>query len=242
VVQAYQKRCPFVIDWIVDLARRSRRRIMVRLVKGAYWDAEIKRAQVDGLSDFRSIPEGSHRRPMSPARKLLAARDVVFPQFATHNAQSVASVLHLAGPDFSIGDYEFQCLHGMGEGLYDQVVGADKLNRPCRVYAPVGTHETLLAYLVRRLLENGANSSFVNRINDPAVPVAELVADPVAQWRRPAIRARRIRRSPCRRALCRAAQFSRAGSGRRGRAGRPGPAPCCKRGDNLAGGYAGGTA
>jgi RHH-type proline utilization regulon transcriptional repressor/proline dehydrogenase/delta 1-pyrroline-5-carboxylate dehydrogenase len=181
VVQAYQKRCPFVIDWIVDLARRSRR-IMVRLVKGAYWDAEIKRAQVDGLSDFPVYTQKVHTdlAYVACARKLLAARDVVFPQFATHNAQSVASVLHLAGPDFSIGDYEFQCLHGMGEGLYDQVVGADKLNRPCRVYAPVGTHETLLAYLVRRLLENGANSSFVNRINDPAVSVAELVADPAA--------------------------------------------------------------
>ncbi|GHC82457.1 trifunctional transcriptional regulator/proline dehydrogenase/L-glutamate gamma-semialdehyde dehydrogenase [Novosphingobium pokkalii] len=182
VVQAYQKRCPFVIDWIVDLAQRAKRRIMVRLVKGAYWDAEIKRAQVDGLSDFPVYTQKVHTdlAYVACARKLLAARDVVFPQFATHNAQSVASVLHLAGPDFSIGDYEFQCLHGMGEGLYDQVVGADKLNRPCRVYAPVGTHETLLAYLVRRLLENGANSSFVNRINDPAVSVAELVADPAA--------------------------------------------------------------
>ncbi|NKJ41931.1 trifunctional transcriptional regulator/proline dehydrogenase/L-glutamate gamma-semialdehyde dehydrogenase [Novosphingobium sp. SG720] len=182
VVQAYQKRCPFVIDWIVDLARRSNRRIMVRLVKGAYWDAEIKRAQVDGLPDFPVYTQKVHTdlAYVACARKLLAARDVVFPQFATHNAQSVATVLHLAGPDFAIGDYEFQCLHGMGEGLYDQVVGADKLNRPCRVYAPVGTHETLLAYLVRRLLENGANSSFVNRINDPAVSVEELAADPVA--------------------------------------------------------------
>lgn len=180
VVQAYQKRCPFVIDWIVDLARRSGRRIMVRLVKGAYWDAEIKRAQVDGLADFPVYTQKVHTdlAYVACARKLLAARDAVFPQFATHNAQSVASVLHLAGPDFAIGDYEFQCLHGMGEGLYEQVVGAEKLNRPCRVYAPVGTHETLLAYLVRRLLENGANSSFVNRINDPAVAVDELVADP----------------------------------------------------------------
>jgi len=180
VVQAYQKRCPFVIDWIVDLARRSGRRIMVRLVKGAYWDAEIKRAQVDGLADFPVYTQKVHTdlAYLACARKLLAARDVVFPQFATHNAQSVASVLHLAGPDFTLGDYEFQCLHGMGEGLYEQVVGAGKLNRPCRVYAPVGTHETLLAYLVRRLLENGANSSFVNRINDPAVAMDDLVADP----------------------------------------------------------------
>ena len=118
------------------------------------------------------------------ARRLLAAPDAVFPQFATHNAQTVAAVTAMAGADFTPGQYEFQCLHGMGEALYEQVVGPDRLGRPCRVYAPVGTHETLLAYLVRRLLENGANSSFVNRIADPAVPVAELVADPVRARRR----------------------------------------------------------
>ncbi|MCP3728976.1 trifunctional transcriptional regulator/proline dehydrogenase/L-glutamate gamma-semialdehyde dehydrogenase [Sphingomonas sp. MG17] len=181
VVQAYGKRCPFVIDWIVDLAKRSDRRIMVRLVKGAYWDAEIKRAQVDGLPDFPVYTRKIHTDVayVACARKLLANRDRVFPQFATHNAQSLATIYQLAGPDFAIGDYEFQCLHGMGEPLYDEVVGADKLNRPCRIYAPVGTHETLLAYLVRRLLENGANSSFVNRIADPEVSISELVADPV---------------------------------------------------------------
>lgn len=181
VVQAYGKRCPMVIDWIIDLARRSGRRIMVRLVKGAYWDAEIKRAQVDGLSDFPVYTRKVHTDVayIACARKLLAAPDEVFPQFATHNAQTVATIYHLAGPNFSVGQYEFQCLHGMGEALYSQVVGANKLGRPCRIYAPVGTHETLLAYLVRRLLENGANSSFVNRIGDPAVPVSELVADPV---------------------------------------------------------------
>ncbi|MEH3038105.1 MAG: trifunctional transcriptional regulator/proline dehydrogenase/L-glutamate gamma-semialdehyde dehydrogenase [Sphingomonas adhaesiva] len=181
VVQAYGKRCPFVIDWIVDLARRARRRIMVRLVKGAYWDAEIKRAQVDGLADFPVYTRKIHTDVayIACARRLLAAKDAVFPQFATHNAQTLATIYHLAGPDFATGDYEFQCLHGMGEPLYDEVVGRAKLNRPCRIYAPVGTHETLLAYLVRRLLENGANSSFVNRIGDPEVPVAELVADPV---------------------------------------------------------------
>lgn len=181
VVQAYGKRCPFVLDWIIALARRSDRRIMVRLVKGAYWDAEIKRAQVDGLSDFPVYTRKVHTDVayIACARKLLNARDAVFPQFATHNAQTLATVYHLAGPDFRIGDYEFQCLHGMGEPLYDQVVGGDRLNRPCRIYAPVGTHETLLAYLVRRLLENGANSSFVNRIADPAVSVEEMIADPV---------------------------------------------------------------
>ncbi|CAN5228044.1 trifunctional transcriptional regulator/proline dehydrogenase/L-glutamate gamma-semialdehyde dehydrogenase [soil metagenome] len=181
VVQGYGKRCPFVIDWIVDLARRAQRRIMVRLVKGAYWDAEIKRAQVDGLADFPVYTRKVHTdiAYIACARKLLEARDAVFPQFATHNAQTVSTIYHLAGADFVAGDYEFQCLHGMGEPLYEQVVGAEKLGRPCRIYAPVGTHETLLAYLVRRLLENGANSSFVNRINDPAVPIAAMIADPV---------------------------------------------------------------
>ncbi|PZU10110.1 trifunctional transcriptional regulator/proline dehydrogenase/L-glutamate gamma-semialdehyde dehydrogenase [Sphingomonas sp.] len=181
VVQAYGKRCPFVIDWIIDLARRADRRIMVRLVKGAYWDAEIKRAQVDGLADFPVYTRKLHTdiAYIACARKLLDARDAVFPQFATHNAQTLATIHHLAGPDFALGDYEFQCLHGMGEPLYRQVVGKDKLARPCRIYAPVGAHETLLAYLVRRLLENGANSSFVNRIADPAVSIDELIADPV---------------------------------------------------------------
>lgn len=185
VIQAYQKRCPAVIDWIVDLARRCGKRIMVRLVKGAYWDAEIKRAQVDGLTDFPVYTRKIHTDVayIACARKLLAARDVLFPQFATHNAQTLATILHLAGPEFKPGDYEFQCLHGMGEPLYDEVVGAEKLGRPCRVYAPVGTHETLLAYLVRRLLENGANSSFVNRINDPDVAIDELIADPAEEVR-----------------------------------------------------------
>ena len=181
VVQGYGKRCPFVLDYIIDLARRSRRRLMVRLVKGAYWDAEIKRAQLDGLEGFPVYTRKVHTDVayVACARKLLAALDVIFPQFATHNAQTLATIHHLAGPDFKVGKYEFQCLHGMGEPLYDEVVGKDKLDRPCRIYAPVGTHETLLAYLVRRLLENGANSSFVNRISDPAVSVDELVADPV---------------------------------------------------------------
>ncbi|MDE8651325.1 trifunctional transcriptional regulator/proline dehydrogenase/L-glutamate gamma-semialdehyde dehydrogenase [Novosphingobium album (ex Liu et al. 2023)] len=181
VVQAYGKRCPMVIDWLVDLARRAARRIMVRLVKGAYWDAEIKRAQVDGLAGYPVYTRKVHTDVayVACARKLLRARDAVFPQFATHNAQTLASVLAMAGPGFAVGDYEFQCLHGMGEPLYEEVVDPAKLNRPCRVYAPVGTHETLLAYLVRRLLENGANSSFVNRIGDAAVPVEDLIADPV---------------------------------------------------------------
>ncbi|MDH6267422.1 RHH-type proline utilization regulon transcriptional repressor/proline dehydrogenase/delta 1-pyrroline-5-carboxylate dehydrogenase [Rhizobium sp. SG_E_25_P2] len=181
VVQAYGKRCPYVLDYIIDLARRSRRRIMVRLVKGAYWDAEIKRAQLDGLDGFPVFTRKIYTDVsyIACARKLLAATDVIFPQFATHNAQTLSTILHMAGPDFHVGKYEFQCLHGMGEPLYEEVVGADKLDRPCRIYAPVGTHETLLAYLVRRLLENGANSSFVNRIADPNVSIDELIADPV---------------------------------------------------------------
>jgi RHH-type proline utilization regulon transcriptional repressor/proline dehydrogenase/delta 1-pyrroline-5-carboxylate dehydrogenase len=182
VIQAYGRRCPFAIDYVIDLAKRSGNRIMIRLVKGAYWDAEIKRAQLDGLESFPVYTKKVHTDVsyIACARKLLANRDVVFPQFATHNAQSVATIYELAGSEFKIGDYEFQCLHGMGEPLYSEVVGKDNLNRPCRFYAPVGTHETLLAYLVRRLLENGANSSFVNRIADPAVPVEDLLDDPVA--------------------------------------------------------------
>ena len=186
VIQAYGKRCSAVIDWLVDRARRSGRRLMIRLVKGAYWDSEIKRAQVDGLDDFPVFTRKVHTDVsyLACARKLLAAPDAIFPQFATHNAQTVASVFAFAGPDFYRGQYEFQCLHGMGEPLYEEVVGRDKLNRPCRVYAPVGSHETLLAYLVRRLLENGANTSFVNRVADPGASVDDLVTDPVALARK----------------------------------------------------------
>jgi RHH-type proline utilization regulon transcriptional repressor/proline dehydrogenase/delta 1-pyrroline-5-carboxylate dehydrogenase len=181
VVQAYQKRCPFVIDYVVDLARRSRHRIMVRLVKGAYWDSEIKRAQLDGLEGYPVYTRKVYTDVsyLACAKKLLGAPDAVYPQFATHNAYTLAAIYHLAGQNYYPGQYEFQCLHGMGEPLYEEVTGREKLNRPCRIYAPVGTHETLLAYLVRRLLENGANTSFVNRIADETVPVSALVADPV---------------------------------------------------------------
>ncbi len=183
VVQAYQKRAPFVLDWVIDLARRSGHRLMVRLVKGAYWDSEIKRAQVDGMPDFPVFTRKLHTDVcyLACARKLLDARDAVFPQLATHNAQTLAAITVMAGPAFKPGDWEFQCLHGMGETLYEEVVGPDRLDRPCRVYAPVGTHQTLLAYLVRRLLENGANSSFVNRIQDASVSIEALIADPAAQ-------------------------------------------------------------
>ncbi len=185
VIQAYQKRCPFVIDWLVDLARASGHRLMVRLVKGAYWDSEIKRAQVDGQADCPVYTRKPHTDVsyLACARKLLAAPDAIYPQFATHNAHSVAAIVQMAGPDaWQPGQYEFQCLHGMGEPLYEQIVsGQLGPKRPCRIYAPVGTHETLLAYLVRRLLENGANTSFVNRIADAEVLIEELIEDPVAQ-------------------------------------------------------------
>ncbi|GGU60785.1 bifunctional protein PutA [Pseudomonas laurentiana] len=185
VIQAYQKRCPHVIDYVIDLARRSRHRLMIRLVKGAYWDSEIKRAQVEGLEGYPVYTRKVYTDVsyIACARKLLSVPEAIYPQFATHNAHTLSAIYQIAGQNYYPGQYEFQCLHGMGEPLYEQVVGkvADgKLNRPCRVYAPVGTHETLLAYLVRRLLENGANTSFVNRIADHSISIQELVADPVA--------------------------------------------------------------
>jgi RHH-type proline utilization regulon transcriptional repressor/proline dehydrogenase/delta 1-pyrroline-5-carboxylate dehydrogenase len=181
VVQAYQKRAAPVIHFLIDLARRTRRRIMVRLVKGAYWDSEIKRAQVEGLEGFPVFTRKIHTDVsyIACARLLLGAPGEVYPQFATHNALTLATVHALAGANFYAGQYEFQCLHGMGEPLYQQVVGPAHLNRPCRIYAPVGSHETLLAYLVRRLLENGANTSFVHRIADPTTPLDALLEDPV---------------------------------------------------------------
>jgi RHH-type proline utilization regulon transcriptional repressor/proline dehydrogenase/delta 1-pyrroline-5-carboxylate dehydrogenase len=183
VVQAYSKRTPFVIDWLIETARSSGRRWYVRLVKGAYWDAEIKRAQELGLSGYPLYT----RKPntdvsyLACARKLFdAGVELIYPQFATHNAHSIAAVHHIArGRPF-----EFQRLHGMGTDLYAEVIGPQNLNVPCRVYAPVGTHEDLLPYLVRRLLENGANTSFVNRVVDETLPVRELVADPCETVRR----------------------------------------------------------
>ena len=179
-VQAYQKRTIRSLDWLIDLAKSGKRRIPVRLVKGAYWDSEVKRAQERGLAGYPVFT----RKPstdvsyLACARKMLANRDALYPMFATHNAQTLASVLELAGGNL---DFEFQRLHGMGEELYAEVVGKDKLGLNSRVYAPVGSHEDLLPYLVRRLLENGANTSFVNRIIDEKVPIAAIVADPVAE-------------------------------------------------------------
>ncbi|HET7921496.1 MAG TPA: bifunctional proline dehydrogenase/L-glutamate gamma-semialdehyde dehydrogenase PutA, partial [Gammaproteobacteria bacterium] len=179
-VQAYQKRAIRVLDWLIALARDGGRRIPVRLVKGAYWDSEIKRGQERGIDSYPVFT----RKPntdvsyLACARKMLENRDVLYPMFATHNAQTLASILELSGGN---REFEFQRLHGMGEELYGEVVGSDKLELNCRVYAPVGSHEDLLPYLVRRLLENGANTSFVNRIIDEKVPVAGIVADPVAE-------------------------------------------------------------
>ena len=171
VVQAYGKRAPRVIDHLHALATRLDRKIMIRLVKGAYWDAEIKRAQVEGLTDFPVFTrkQATDISYIGNARKLLTLTDRIYPQFATHNAHTVAAVLHMAR-DMGLGpeDYEFQRLHGMGETLHSLVLHAEGTR--CRIYAPVGAHEDLLAYLVRRLLENGANSSFVNQIVDETIP------------------------------------------------------------------------
>jgi RHH-type transcriptional regulator, proline utilization regulon repressor / proline dehydrogenase / delta 1-pyrroline-5-carboxylate dehydrogenase len=187
VIQAYQKRCFYVVDYIIDLAKRSQKRLMIRLVKGAYWDSEIKKAQIDGLSDYPVFTRKVHTdlSYIVCAKKLLAAPDQIYPQFATHNAQTLATIYQLADPQkYYLGQYEFQCLHGMGEPLYEQVVGdvsAQKLGIPCRIYAPVGNHETLLAYLVRRLLENGANTSFVNRIADKTIQIKDLIENPAQE-------------------------------------------------------------
>jgi RHH-type proline utilization regulon transcriptional repressor/proline dehydrogenase/delta 1-pyrroline-5-carboxylate dehydrogenase len=181
-LQAYQKRAIFVVDWLRELTVRVDRKMMVRLVKGAYWDSEIKNAQKDGHQHFpvftrKSSTDVSYH---ACANKLLEYRDSIYPQFATHNAYTAATIVELAGDDKE--GFEFQCLHGMGDSLYDQIVSNENIQ--CRIYAPVGHHEDLLAYLVRRLLENGANSSFVNAIVDESQPVESLLEDPVEKTQR----------------------------------------------------------
>ncbi|MFO1282728.1 MAG: bifunctional proline dehydrogenase/L-glutamate gamma-semialdehyde dehydrogenase PutA [Burkholderiales bacterium] len=178
-VQAYQKRAMAVVDWIVALARSVRERIAVRLVKGAYWDTEIKRAQVQGLAGYPVFTRKAHTDVsyLACATALLDAPDAVYPMFASHNAHTVAWIAARAAAR-GTRDFEFQRLHGMGESLYTQVC-APPHDHACRVYAPVGSHEDLLPYLVRRLLENGANTSFVHRIADPAVAIDDIVADPL---------------------------------------------------------------
>jgi len=181
VVQAYQKRAPYVIDYIAHMAARLGRRIPVRLVKGAYWDAEVKRAQVEGQTGYPLFTrkQNTDVSYLANARRLLDAGDAIYPMFATHNAQTIATVHRMARAIRGRRDFEFQKLHGMGDDLYAEVIPPDRLDVPCRVYAPVGSHEDLLPYLVRRLLENGANSSFVNRITDESISIDELIRDPV---------------------------------------------------------------
>lgn len=189
-VQAYQKRAPFVIDELAALARQVGRRMPMRLVKGAYWDSEIKKAQVEGFGGYPVFTRkvNTDVSYLACARRMFAATDALYPMFATHNAQTIAAIHAMANEGGTRRDYEYQRLHGMGEDLYAEVIGADQLGVPCRVYAPVGSHEDLLPYLVRRLLENGANSSFVNRITDSRVRAADLVADPVATVERNTIK------------------------------------------------------
>lgn len=189
-VQAYQKRAPFVIDELAALARQVGRRMPMRLVKGAYWDSEIKKAQVEGYTGYPVFTRKANTDVsyLACARRMFAATDALYPMFATHNAQTIAAIHAMANEGGTRRDYEYQRLHGMGEDLYAEVIGTDRLGVPCRVYAPVGSHEDLLPYLVRRLLENGANSSFVNRITDARVRAADLVADPVATVERNTIK------------------------------------------------------
>lgn len=178
VVQAFSQRASFVIDWLYALSTELDRKIMVRLVKGAYWDAEIKRAQVMGLDGFPVFTRkaSSDVSYIACAKKLLTMCDRIYPQFATHNAHSVAAILEMAD---DIESFEFQRLHGMGESLHDAVVSRKEAH--CRIYAPVGAHQDLLAYLVRRLLENGANSSFVNQIVDKSISPESIAEDPIAK-------------------------------------------------------------
>jgi RHH-type proline utilization regulon transcriptional repressor/proline dehydrogenase/delta 1-pyrroline-5-carboxylate dehydrogenase len=181
-LQTYQRRARSALSFINELAGDMGRRIPVRLVKGAYWDTEIKRGQEQGLESYPVFTRKVHTDVsyLACARAALSSSDGIYPQFATHNAHTLASILHYAG---SNREYEFQRLHGMGEDLYSEVIDEDKMGRPCRVYAPVGSHEDLLPYLVRRLLENGANTSFVNRIVDESVEVQEIVSDPIMETR-----------------------------------------------------------
>jgi len=179
-IQTYLKCAEAVVDLLAELAARSGHRIPVRLVKGAYWDTEIKRAQVEGYAGYPVFTRKANTDVsyIACARKVLSLRQAFYPQFATHNAHTIAIVTELAGDRL---DYEFQRLHGMGEDLYSEVMSGAGFNHACRVYAPVGSHEDLLPYLVRRLLENGANTSFVNRIVDEELPIEQVAEDPIAR-------------------------------------------------------------
>ncbi len=176
-VQAYSKRALPLIDWLAGVASATGRRIPVRLVKGAYWDSEIKWAQEAGIVSYPVFTRkvNTDVAYLAASRALLASPDLFYPQFATHNAHTIAAIVTLAGNTH----YEFQRLYGMGEALHHEVVRPERLGKPCRIYAPVGEHRDLLSYLVRRLLENGANTSFVNRLADDEAPIAAIIADPV---------------------------------------------------------------
>ncbi len=184
-MQAYQKRAFYLIDWLIELAKAQGKRIQIRLVKGAYWDTEVKLSQVEGFSDYPvfSRKNNTDLSYLACAKKMLQAQDAIYPQFATHNAYSVAAILTLLADKQDQYQLEFQSLQGMGRALHNEIVSKAGFQVPCRIYAPVGTHEDLLPYLVRRLLENGANSSFVNRIGDPKFPIEKLIESPVEKIR-----------------------------------------------------------
>lgn len=183
-VQAYQKRAYPVLEWLIELARKNQKKIPVRLVKGAYWDTEIKLSQVGGFSSYpvftrKAATDISY---LASAKLMISASDAIYSQFATHNAYSVSAILTMMG-DYRDHGFEFQNLQGMGKDLHDQLVDQSEFGIFSRIYAPVGSHEDLLPYLVRRLLENGANSSFVNQISDPNIPLETLIENPIQKIR-----------------------------------------------------------
>ena len=177
-LQAYQKRAPYVIDYLVELCKKYNKKICLRLVKGAYWDSEIKHAQELGLSDYPVFTRKATTdvNYLYCAKKLLNVREYIYCQFASHNAHTIAAIIAMCNEQKG---FEFQCLHGMGDSLYDFVLKHEEINVPCRIYAPVGGHDLLLSYLVRRLLENGANTSFINQIVDISLTVEDLIACPI---------------------------------------------------------------
>ena len=177
VVQAYQKRALSVIDWVIKLANRYHKIIPVRLVKGAYWDTEIKLSQINGEISYPvfTAKAATDLNYLVCSKKMIAAKGEIFPQFATHNAYTIAAVCEMLGAR-DHNSYEFQLLQGMGQQVYNHIIKEKSIK--CRIYAPIGVHEDLLPYLVRRLLENGANSSFVNRLADESISIAELSEDP----------------------------------------------------------------
>ena len=176
-MQAYQKRAPYVIDWLAELARQQQRRIIIRLVKGAYWDHEIQSSQALGLENCPVFTSKAATDVsfMACAQKMLNLTDIVYPQFGTHNAHSIATILEMAPGECAM---EFHFLCGMGTVLCEQLIA---IGKRCRMHAPFGYHQDACAYFVRRLAEYGANTSFVNQCADPRVPMTQLLTDPVAQ-------------------------------------------------------------